>query len=90
MCRWIGRGEPSGSPPALVVDSTDSWLDAVAGGRGIGVTTSATSQQHRPEGLRYLRIAGGPTAQVSMIWPKQAPNPLVGAAEVLLSRLFAQ
>lgn len=83
-------GSSPAPPTALTVDSTDSWLDAVAGGRGIGVTTTATAQQHRPEGLRYLPIEGAPSAEVSLLWPFRGANPLVGELLPLLEGLFSR
>ncbi|GAB3844204.1 LysR family transcriptional regulator [Nesterenkonia populi] len=83
-------GEHAAPPPALTVDSTDSWLDAVAGGRGIGVTTTATAQQHRPEGLRYLPVEGEPCSDVSLLWPARGASALVGELADLLGGLFTR
>lgn len=62
---------PSGFGPlkAYDVDSVDYWLDAIAAGRGVGVTTRATADQHRPIGLRYVPISDAPDVDVRLCWP---------------------
>lgn len=55
---------------AFDVDSVDHWLDAIAAGRGVGVATRATADQHRPIGLRYVPIADVPDIEVRLCWPR--------------------
>ncbi|WP_166429899.1 LysR family transcriptional regulator [Nesterenkonia sphaerica] len=63
---------PGGFGPlrAFDVEGMDQWLDAIAAGRGVGVATRATAEQHRPIGVRYAPINDAPRAEVRLCWPR--------------------
>jgi DNA-binding transcriptional LysR family regulator len=64
---WSGNFGPL---RAFDVDSVDQWLDAIAAGRGVGLATRATAEQHRPIGLRYVPITDAPNTEVRLCWPR--------------------
>ena len=56
--------------PPTFAESTDvdSWLDAIAAGRGVGTTAEATAHHHRRTGVVYRPIKDGPRIPVSLAW----------------------
>ncbi|WP_300268946.1 LysR family transcriptional regulator [Microbacterium sp.] len=52
------------------VDSfdVDSWLDAIAAGRGVGTTAEATAHHHPRPGVTYRPIKDGPRIPVRLAW----------------------
>ncbi|MFI0786257.1 LysR family transcriptional regulator [Streptomyces lydicus] len=52
------------------VESTDvdSWLDAIAAGRGVGTTAEATAHHHPRPGVTYRPIKDGPRIPVTLAW----------------------
>lgn len=46
----------------------DSWLDAIAAGRGVGTTAEATAHHHRRPGVTYRPIKDGPRIPVRLLW----------------------
>lgn len=56
------------------VESTDvdSWLDAIAAGRGVGTTAQATADHHPRPGVTYRPIKDGPRIAVRLVWLRDA------------------
>lgn len=81
---------PAGFEPMTTFEVADtySWLDAVAAGRGVGITTEATAHQHRPIGLRYLPITDAPVVQVRLAWPYSHTIPGLDHLAELLRSLY--
>ena len=46
----------------------DSWLDAIAAGRGVGTTAEATAHHHPRPGVTYRPIKDGPRIPVTLAW----------------------
>ncbi|WP_191089704.1 LysR family transcriptional regulator [Nesterenkonia ebinurensis] len=82
--------EEFGPLRAYDADSVDSWLDAIAAGRGVGVATEATANQHRPIGIRYLPITDAAPVPVRLCWPKGRNVPGLEAVRELLKDLYAR
>lgn len=62
---WSGADH---EPRFVESSDVDSWLDAIAGGRGVGVTAEATAHHHpRPE-VTYRPITDGPRIPVRLVW----------------------
>ena len=82
---------PAGLEPmtAFEVADTYSWLDAIAAGRGVGITTEATAHQHRPIGLRYLPITDAPAVQVRLAWPRGQDIAGLSHLQEILHSLYA-
>lgn len=79
------------TPPPTFVESTDvdSWLDAIAGGRGVGTTAESTAHHHARPGVTYRPIKDGPRVPVRLAWWKdhrpQGLSELIDA----VTRLYA-
>lgn len=62
---WAGCDR---QPTFIEATDVDSWLDAIAAGRGVGTTAEATAYHHpRPE-ITYRPIKDGPRIPVQLIW----------------------
>lgn len=48
--------------------NVDSWLDAIAAGRGVGTTAEATAHHHLRPGVVYRPIKDGPRIAVQLVW----------------------
>ncbi|MBW1597719.1 LysR family transcriptional regulator [Streptomyces sp. JJ38] len=60
---------PSARPTATIeVANTDEWLLAIAAGRALGVTTSATPSNHAHPALVYRPLADAPPVPVVLAW----------------------
>jgi DNA-binding transcriptional LysR family regulator len=70
-------------PPAarpvrtIEVTNTDEWLIAIAAGRAIGVSTSATPSNHMHPSLVHRPLADAPPVPVVIAWREGAGHPAV-------------
>lgn len=55
-------------PTFIEATDVDSWLDAIAAGRGVGTTAEATAHHHPRPGITYRPIKDGPRIPVQLIW----------------------
>jgi DNA-binding transcriptional LysR family regulator len=55
-------------PRFLESNDVDSWLDAIAAGRGVGITAEATAHHHPRPGVTYRPIKDGPRIPVKLVW----------------------
>lgn len=68
---------PDDQPRSIVeVRNVEEWLEAIAAGRGIGMTPATTSRVYNHPQIRYLPILDAPPVQIVMAWPARAPHPL--------------
>ncbi len=74
---------------AVEVDSVDGWLDAITAGRGVGVSTEATSHQHQRAGVQYRVIEDAPPVGVHLAWHRGDPAPALPRLREVLTRLYA-
>ncbi|WP_120003953.1 LysR family transcriptional regulator [Nesterenkonia muleiensis] len=79
-----------GPVPAFDVDSVDAWLDLIAAGRGVGITTEATAHQHRPIGVRYLPVTDAPHVEVRLSWPRGQGISGLGVLQEILQDLYSR
>lgn len=73
-----------------VVEAGDvsDWLDAIAAGRGVGVTAEATASHHPRPGVTYRPVRDGPRISVHLAWTRHDPPAgLTGLIDVL-TRLY--
>ncbi|WP_219415506.1 LysR family transcriptional regulator [Pseudonocardia nigra] len=72
---------PSGARPraTVAVANTDDWLAAIAAGRAVGVTTSATTEIHPHPAVAYRPLADAPAVDVHLAWREPPSHPAVGA-----------
>ncbi|MEV7380391.1 LysR family transcriptional regulator [Streptomyces lydicus] len=62
---WSGADHP---PRFIESTDVDSWLDAIAAGRGVGTTAEATAHHHPRPGVTYRPIKDGPRIPVTLAW----------------------
>lgn len=77
------------SPRFVEATDVDSWLDAIAAGRGVGITAAATAEHHPRPGIRYRPVTDGPRIPVRLAWWRDArPS---GLAELIdaVTELYA-
>lgn len=55
-------------PQFIESNDVDSWLDAIAAGRGVGTTAEATEHHHPRPGVTYRPIKDGPRIPVRLAW----------------------
>lgn len=73
------------------VESTDvdSWLDAIAAGRGVGTTAEATAHHHPRPGVSYRPITDGPRIAVRLAWWDDHRPDGLGDLVDAVTRLYA-
>ncbi|MFH8680720.1 LysR family transcriptional regulator [Streptomyces lydicus] len=62
---WSGAEH---APRFIESTDVDSWLDAIAAGRGVGTTAEATAHHHPRPGVTYRPIKDGPRIPVTLAW----------------------
>ena len=55
-------------PQFIESTDVDTWLDAIAAGRGVGTTADATAHHHPRPGVTYRPIKDGPRIPVRLAW----------------------
>ena len=70
---------PPDRRPARTVEvtSTEDWLAAIAAGRGVGVTVSATAELSRYPGVLFLPLTGTQPVPVSLAWTDPPTHPAI-------------
>ncbi|MCF7547529.1 LysR substrate-binding domain-containing protein [Pseudonocardia sp. WMMC193] len=61
---------------SVQVHNVDEWLEAIAAGRGVGLTPASTGRLYRHPQVRYRRIVDAPPVPLLLAWPRTAPHPL--------------
>lgn len=56
------------TPRFIESTDVDTWLDAIAAGRGVGTTAEATAHHHPRPGVTYRPIKDGPRIAVRLAW----------------------
>jgi DNA-binding transcriptional LysR family regulator len=56
------------APRFVESSDVDTWLDAIAAGRGVGTTAEATAHHHPRPGVTYRPIKDGPRIPVRLAW----------------------
>jgi DNA-binding transcriptional LysR family regulator len=75
-------------PEATIeVASTDDWLAAIAAGKAVGVTTTATASVHPNPGIAYRPLAGAADLTVSLAWTHPPTHPAIGKLVTLAREL---
>lgn len=78
--------KPGEAPTSIVeVGNVDEWLEAIAAGRGIGMTPAAAGRLYTHPSICYRQILDAPYVPIVLAWTKSAPHPLtqdfIAAAE---------
>jgi DNA-binding transcriptional LysR family regulator len=61
----------------VAVANTDDWLSAIAAGRAVGVTRTATAEMYPMPAVAYRPLAGAPDVTVHLAWRDPPSHPLV-------------
>ncbi|MED7952337.1 LysR family transcriptional regulator [Streptomyces sp. BE303] len=66
---------PAAVRPTVTIEvtNTDEWLTAVAVGRAVGVSTSATPRLHRHPALAYRPLTDAPPVPLLLAWRRGVP-----------------
>jgi DNA-binding transcriptional LysR family regulator len=70
---------PAGARPRVAVEvaNTDDWLTAIAAGRAVGVTTSATVGMHPHPAVAYRPLTDAADVDVYLAWREPPTHPAV-------------
>jgi DNA-binding transcriptional LysR family regulator len=80
---------PTDHTPAIeVIHELDDWLDVIASGRCIGVTTEATTTQYRRRGITFRRLRDAPSVAVRLLWWHDDVHPAAPKVVGLLTELY--
>ncbi|WP_327674017.1 LysR family transcriptional regulator [Kitasatospora sp. NBC_00458] len=83
---------PAATRPTVTIEvtNTDEWLTAIAVGRAVGVSTSATPRLHRHPALAYRPLADAPPVPLLLAWRRGVPeHPAIPALVRLARELLA-
>jgi DNA-binding transcriptional LysR family regulator len=74
LTMWPLDARPSSS---IDTTNTDDWLAAIASGRAVGVTTTATSYIHPYPGVAYVPLTDAPEVPVLLAWSTPLAHPAI-------------
>jgi DNA-binding transcriptional LysR family regulator len=75
-----GQWRPGHRPDVSArCNNFDEWLEIIALGRGVGITTAAVARRVVHPAVNFLRVEGAPLVPVYLAYPRQGPHPLVGS-----------
>jgi len=83
---WVGAGAWPGDPPRVVARARTAaaWLEAIAGGRGLGLTSAGIARFYPRPGLRAVPVPGLPPSVLALARPGEGAHglaaPFVAAA----------
>lgn len=82
---------PSGQGPGgyREVHAVEDLLTLVVAGQAVGMTSAATTHQHRRPGVVYRRVRDAPPVQVLLAWWREDPPPGVGAVVTTVREAYA-
>ncbi|MEV5596382.1 LysR family transcriptional regulator [Streptomyces sp. NPDC052496] len=86
MDLWPPTARPA---TAIEVTNTDEWLMAIAAGRAVGISTSATPSNHMHPSLLYRPLADAPPVPVVLAWPDSPGHPALPDLLTLTRRILA-
>ncbi|TVL89321.1 LysR family transcriptional regulator [Streptomyces sp. SAJ15] len=80
---WPTAARPT---TTLEVTNTDEWLTAIAVGRAVGISTSATPRLHTHPSIAYRPLTDAPPVPVLLAWRRGTPTHPAIPALVRLAR----
>ncbi|MEV6109343.1 LysR family transcriptional regulator [Streptomyces sp. NPDC051940] len=81
---------PDARPTTMVeVSNTDEWLTAIAAGRAVGVTTTATPANHSHPTIVYRPLSDAPPVPVHLAWRAGPGHPALPALRALAHEVVA-
>lgn len=81
---------PTARPVVTIeVTNTDEWFIAIAAGRALGVSTSATPSNYTHPSLVYRPLADAPTVPVVLAWREEPGHPAIPDLLALARQVLA-
>jgi len=81
---------PAARPVATIeVTNTDEWLIAIAAGRAVGISTSATPSHHTHPSLAFRPLADAPAIPVVLAWREGLGHPAIPDLVALAHQVIA-
>jgi DNA-binding transcriptional LysR family regulator len=71
---WGSGGVPTSE---VHVRNVDEWMEAIAAGRGIGLTPASTGRLYTHPQIRYRPVVDAPAVPIALCWPSVGAHPLV-------------
>ncbi|MFF4407260.1 LysR family transcriptional regulator [Streptomyces sp. NPDC001262] len=85
---WPTTARPT---TTIEVTNTDEWLTAVAAGRAVGISTTATPRLHTHPTITYRPLTDAPPVPLVLAWRRGAPaHPAIPALVRLAHELVAE
>jgi len=83
---------PPAARPRRTVDvsNTDEWIMAIAAGRALGVSTSATPSSHAHPSLVYRPLADAPPVPLVIAWRDGPGHPAIPDLVALAHEILAE
>jgi DNA-binding transcriptional LysR family regulator len=84
---------PAGARPTATIEvtNTDEWLTAIAAGRAVGITTTATPGVHTHPAIAFRPLPDAPPVPVLLAWQRGTPtHPAIPDLVRLARRLVAE
>jgi DNA-binding transcriptional LysR family regulator len=75
-------------PHTLQTTGLDNWLDAIAAGKGVGMTSEATAVHHPRQGVSYRPVSDGSRIPVWLAWWHDEPPAGITALADALTGLY--
>jgi DNA-binding transcriptional LysR family regulator len=79
---------PGNRPEVEEIHELDDWLDVIAAGRCVGVTTESTTTQYRRQGVIFRRLRDAPPVPVRLVWWRDDMHPATSEVVGLLTELY--
>jgi DNA-binding transcriptional LysR family regulator len=79
---------PGNRPEVEEIHELDDWLDVIAAGRCVGVTTEGTTTQYRRQGVIFRRLRDAPPVPVRLLWWRDDMHPATSEVVGLLTELY--
>jgi len=82
---------PAGARPRGIRQTlaVDEWLNVIAAGQAVGITTEATANQYPRPGVAYRALRHVPPVSVRLVWWSEDPPPYLGELVGAARRLWA-
>lgn len=84
---WEGGPEPERFVESLDVED---WLNSLAAGIGVGVTSEASAVHHARAGVSFRPIVDAPRIAVRLAWWRNDPPDAIAALIETVTRLYAE
>ncbi|WP_162150202.1 LysR family transcriptional regulator [Arthrobacter sp. H14] len=78
------------SEPLRIVETvdTDHWLETIAMGKAVGVTSEATAAHFPRRDVRYVPVKDAPGIPVWVMWPEDNLHPYVERLTALIEQVY--